>query len=421
MIPGAGKRSYDGDETTLNMVGNLWRSYANNQENAEGDVIETFIYDRLGNVLEYQQVVQDYGPTPSTLSYTYNSAGMLLTITDNETELTVTRSYNPLNQLVRIIGTLNTIDTVLVDYTYTQEGYVQRVDLMSLEAVISRQYQYMPTGWPLTINDDNFHEALQYTTGSCEGDGYYNGAIANQSIEYKTGEILTDDYCFQVDYLNRVAVANSNTSNTWGMDANNNFLTHTINGVTRTYTITADTNQLASITADDDSLNRSYTYTAAGETATVQDDKDHTTLMQLTYSKGNGLPQTIVRPVDDITVSLTYNSDNRRVLKTSEESSGEISQRFYLYGTGSKPTLEVDMHSIADSAKRYIHLPGIRVIFCDGTFYFALQDHLGSTERSSISPLTSLVNITTMYMAIPISSNLLPFPMIICIPIRNMM
>jgi RHS repeat-associated protein len=164
------------------------------------------------------------------------------------------------------------------------------------------------------------------------------------------------------------------------MDPNSNFETHVINNVTRSYTTTANTNQLDSITTSDNSFNRSYHYNEAGETDTIEEAGN--TLIQFIYAKGNGLPQTIGLPANsnNDSIGLTYGSDNNRVLKTASLSGETVSQRLYIYGLTGMPTLEIDNNDSIEQIKRYIYIPGATVIFYNNGYYLALTDHLGSTR-----------------------------------------
>jgi RHS repeat-associated protein len=164
------------------------------------------------------------------------------------------------------------------------------------------------------------------------------------------------------------------------MDANSNFSTHAINDVTRAYTTTLNTNQLASITTSDNSFNRAYTYTESGQTETIQDASN--ILMQFIYNKGNSLPQTIDLPgnTTNDTIAFTYSPDNTRVLKIASLAGQTVSQRLYIHGLAGKPTLEIDQSNSTEQVKRYIYIPGAAVIFYNNSYYLALKDHLGSTR-----------------------------------------
>lgn len=380
----ASKFRYDGDGSTDNMVGNLWQSFANNHEKSDGDVFEIYAYDRLGNVIRYELVVTDYRSESQFIEYTYNPGGAQISSTDSLTLLKVENTYNPLGQLIKVMGKgSDNIESELVNYAYNQEGNIEKMVIMPVSGTttLSRQYEYLPIGWMKTISDPTLDETLGYTEGSCDNQGYYTGAIANQKVQYKQGHQLTDAYCFKIDYLNRIATANnSTTANSWEMDGNSNFINHKINSVTRSYVTKSTANQLESVMADDASFARNYFYTEAGEVKTIK-DKDQT-LMQIEYHKDNGLPRNIGLPRNTTsdTLLFAYGPGNQRVLKTAILSNQTVAQRLYIDGLSDVPTVEIDHKDGTTQIKRYISLPGTTIIFYNNRYYFALKDHLGSTR-----------------------------------------
>lgn len=384
---------YNGNDTTPNMIGNLWQSYAYN--NAPEDVIESFSYNRLNNVLSSSRIVKNYSTSKEyIINYSYSCIGRHLTTTDNITELTISKFYNSLGQLINIISNKGNITNNLANFAYDQEGRIENATILPLNngnsPLIERQYTYN-SRWVDTIKDNNLIEKLQYTQGSCNKKGYYSGVIANQSFQYNTGEQATDQYCFTADYLKRILTANNQSeTNSWKMDDNSNFITHTKNSVIKTYTLVENKNQLYSVIASDGSINNIYTYSENGGIFSIS--SNNTTLMQFSYYDGNGLPQIINLPSNASldTVFLEYSPDNKRTLKTTSLKENTVSQRLYIHGCSSMPALEIDKSNNIEQVKRYIYIPGVTIIFYEDEFYFISKDHLGST-RSIINQSNNII------------------------------
>ena len=374
---------HDGDDSTPNMVGNTWKSHSNNKETTDGDISEQFKYDQQGNITNHSYNINDYGSKNYDLNYTYNCAGMHTSNKDSVTGLINDVSYNTLNQITGVSATLNSVRTNLSAYSYTQTGHLAKTTLLPSDnntSILDRNYTYMSTEWPKAIDDNNMTENLQYTQESCDNKGYYTGAIANQSIEYKTGQTQTDEYCFIVDYLNRITTANnSKSSDTWAQDSNGNVESHTIDNVTRSYTTMPNGNRLQSISSTDKSFERSYGYTNNGQISTIKDE--NSTLKTIDYYKASNLPQKIAINNDNKDISFQYSSQDERSLKTVTSSNGQKSQCLYIHGLSHLPTIEINKDEDENEiVKRFIHLPGCVALLYEGKYYFVSQDHIGSTR-----------------------------------------
>ncbi|QUM85219.1 RHS repeat-associated core domain-containing protein [Moritella sp. 28] len=380
---GDGRKHWFGDDGRMtNMLDKLWKTISNNRDTFRGDIYESYNYNRMGNATQCQQILTEPENCTYVIDYTYNSAGCLLTTTDSVTNLTVAHTYNPLGQLIRVDSkTPQSESRRLANYSYTQEGDLAQVGLLPVNntAMATRDFSYLPTGWISNINDDCIDQTLQYTEAGCDGDGYYTGAIAKQSVQYKKGVQQDDDRCFTVDYLNRIESAkNSSTTDQWSMDANGNFESHAINDAIHSYTTKTDSNRLASIQGD--TFNRTLTYTENGEVDTITDGNG--TQMQFAYSRGNGLTNTISLPGNNThdQVDYHYNANNQRVIKQVTLDQDSVLQRTYIHGLANNPIVEIDKVDGKNKIKRYIHLPGCTVIYYDNQYFVALKDHLGSTR-----------------------------------------
>jgi RHS repeat-associated protein len=365
---------YDGDDTTPNMLGRIWYSLANNHTTQNGDVKETFTYDKAGQVLTQNSTVNSTPPRSCVLSYTYNPAGRQLTTTDDQTKLTAWYEYNAVGQLTTLSSTTDQVmHTQLAKFTYTQEGAIENYRLLpdNPTPILERSYHYNSPGWLEKTEDAQLSEALQYTQGACDNGGYYGGAIAHQAIDYKQGQPTQEASCYTVDYRNQIITAGKQS---WQTDANGNFTQHTVDNTARAYTLFPGTNQLQSITTPDQSFTRQYQYNEIGEIHLL---KGHPLVgMSFAYYRGSNRLQNI-RLAGDQSVdqlSFGYGPGNQRVYKVATLAGKVVSQLTYFGG------VEIYQDAERQEVKRYLSVPGATLIFYQGNYYVALKDHLNSTR-----------------------------------------
>nr|AYC64264.1 hypothetical protein [Pseudobryopsis hainanensis] len=362
---------YDGDDSTPHMLGNLWKAFTANGD-AENPLLEVFEYDRL-NCLTACQTTQSSGFIVK-LHSTYNCRGILETTQDDQTNLTISRRYNPLGQLVQLDGSADELTIPTVQYSYSASGMVQSMELNTeSESVFQRTLNYNSTQWLTQIQDPSFQEQLSYTSNSCDSAGYYNGNIAGQSIQ------LTDqtqqESCFEVDEWNRlVAAQNQSVSELWEIDASNNFKKWTTDSVTRTFETVTNRNQLLAI--HENEKQSSYTYTPNGETDSISHDNQ---TIQFVYSSGNGVLKRVQRLSTEWT-EFEYNGENLRSSKFIYSNSQLVSQRLYAYHESEKPCLIVDQMGNETKTLRLVNALFLTIAFDGQKSYFALPDHLGSTR-----------------------------------------
>jgi RHS repeat-associated protein len=368
---------YDGDDTTPNMLGRIWYSLANNQGSLQGDVKDTFTYDQSGKVLTKSTALTGTTTRSCTLSYTYNSSGSVLTMTDDNTQLTTLYEYNPLGQLINLSSTTDQVTTQLASFTYTQEGAIANYGLLpdNNTPVLERSYTYNSPGWLDVQEDASFSESLQYTQGSCDNSGYYGGTIASQAIAYTEGQPSTQSSCYTVDYCNQIIAAGTQS---WAIDGNGNFSSHTVNGTARTYTLVPGNNQLQSITTDDQSFSRNYQYNEIGHISQMQGNA--ISALSFTYYDGSNKLKNIDIAANSAVDQLLfgYGPDNSRVYKAASLAGNIQSQQAYFNGVGGG--VEIYEGGTLQEVKRYIPLPGVVIIYYNDTHYFALKDHLNSTR-----------------------------------------
>lgn len=369
------RRVYDGDDQTPAMVGRLWQALANNPDQASALVTDTFGYDRLGGVLTKTRQSAAFTPGQSyTLENTYDSLGTLTSTRDNVTGLLVTWTYNPRGQVLDIAGGVNGRTLDLAAYAWTQEGRIATVDLLPSggTSLAQRQFSYNAPDWRLGSDDPTFSEALEYVSGSCQGAGYYSGAVAHQTVTYKDGQAGTQDDCFTVDALSQITAAGSGAhARTWTIDDNGNFQTRVRGAVTDSYSYPSSTsNQVQSVTSSDGQLQRSYLYGPTGDVQTITGPAGS---MQFTYSRATGRVTSVSLP--GASVVYTYDPSGQRTLRTT--TGGSAGQSFTL--SEQRSLLQLP-GSDAASAVRYIVASGLVIAFTQGQYYFGLLDHLGSTR-----------------------------------------
>lgn len=285
-----------------------------------------------------------------------------------------------LGQIDTVTGTQGSTTTKLASYQYLPSGAIDTLILMPDTTAFTRQYQYLPNDWPTSVQDKAIQETLQYTQEACDGTGYYNGATAYETVQYKQGQAITSAQCFTIDHLNRLTTANTDEKKqSWQLDDNGNFTTHQVNDTTYTYHLKSPTNQLQSINSSDGQFERQYGYTANGQIDAIQ--MGSTTLLSLDYNRWNGLPESMTNDQGQ-TLSFTYNPDNLRVVKQVHQGQTQVSQTRYVIGLSGLPVVEVDETSTQSDTKRLIGLPGATLIYyaTNQQYYWALTDHLGSTR-----------------------------------------
>jgi RHS repeat-associated protein len=360
------RRTYDGDATTPNMVGHLWKTFGNSAGQQNADFTEVYALDVAGNIVSQTRQVTEYN-SGQAVSYqqTFDRTGTLLTATDSATNLTTTNVYNALGQITAVTGQVGGGGaTPLLQYAYTQEGKLLSVRVGS---ALTREYSYNSPSWVTGITDPASSESLTYTTGSCQSGGFWNGDVASQTT--KLGSAPAESNCFNVDSLDRIVQAGSGASEiTWQIDDNGNFQTVVDAGVTRTYTYVPGTDQLQSGTTSDHSYDRSYLYNGSGNVTTISSGS--TQVAALTYSPGMNIVQSVTTP--SATITYQYDTAGQRTLKTV---TGTNASQTFLFPVGNS-----SLQITAGTALRYVDFFGVRIAFTNGTYYFGLTDHLGSTR-----------------------------------------
>lgn len=371
---------YDGNDETENLVGRQFQGIANNSENEIGDVVETYYYSRTGQTLREVLSATAYDQQAYFVESTYTASGLPLSVFDSVTKVTKTNHYNSLGQIVTIVAQLDEQEPLtLARLSYEQNGQLSNLTALPDQPtpLFVRSYRYLSPGWLESMDDAFFSESLQYTQGSCQNSGYFNGTIANQGVSYRTEQPRSEDFCFSVDSLNRMLIANKEgEQNQWVMDANSNITQYTHNDSVYNYTFESNGNRLASVTAENQDFEKSYQYTPNGNIDTISQGSQ--VLSNFLYFSGKGQVQNI-EPVTNAlirNVAYQYNGNNGRVLKTVNFEDGAASQSLFVGGG----LLQLDKSSGHETSRRFLALNSISAFYDQGRYYFILSDHLGSTR-----------------------------------------
>ena len=362
---------YDGDDLTPNMLGNLWKIQTANG-NSESPLLEIFEYDAL-NCLTSTQMTFESGLT-ATIHSSYNCCGILQNISDSETHLSSTRSYNALGQLQEVTNWTSDRTVSTIKYSYNAFGSIFNIELYtpnSQTPVLERNLQYNSPQWLREMEDSTFQQILNYEQNVLEEFQYYNGNIGGQQIQFSDG--TSNSYSYQIDEWNRLIQSqNGDSHEIWQIDGNNNFESWTTNANTRIFTTTTPGNQL--VTIEGEGIQANYSYTKSGEITSVQQSDQN---VQFSYYEGQGPLHKLTKSEMEW-VEYGYNGNNLRTLKSIYSQSQLMAKYHYIYHNSEKPQLLIETES--GNTLRFEELPYLNLIFQNDTDWYACKDHLGSTR-----------------------------------------
>nr|AYC64514.1 hypothetical protein [Pseudoderbesia arbuscula] len=363
---------YDGDDSTPNMLGNLWQTETANNESV---IVENFSYDFLNCPITCQRTIDD--SLLIELKAIYNCCGVLAKTSDNQTNLEILHYYNSLGQLIKLTSSLNQGIISSTHYSYTASGLIQTLQIQNPELespFFDRDFTYNSPDWLTNLQDSSFKETLTYNSGSIENTGYYTGKIASQSIQLNETDYGTSN--FKVDQWNRLIQSkNSSLEENWEIDLNNNFQSWTSNSITRIFETIENRNQVLSIQQNDQKTN--YTYQLNGDIKSISNNEKST---QFAYYKGTSCLQTL--ECSDTKVQFEYNGENLRATKTLYSESVITDQWFYFYNDNDsgKPRLIIHKNDSTMTPLSLSTHPFVNILSDGEKIYFALKDHLDSTR-----------------------------------------
>ena len=333
------KRSiFDGNGSNPYLVGRLWRVLSSNQGDGNTDVEEVYDYDEFGNVASKTLTVTGYAA--QTVRYQYDNIGNITTIhypDDSSNNIPeVVYRYNSLGETIAI-GTPQNIQR-FATYSYNADGSLATTNLNN--GGIQRNLNYNSPGWPTRIGNEKadnslvMEKSLAYTENGYQGSGYYNGNIAKNSLNYGTWENAPPsyDYQYQYDKLGRLEVAQNpqNDQASLGVDQpttydiNGNIETLKRGDTTNEYEYIENTDKVNAVSNDSEPQN--YTYDANGNVKSAS----HRQISNIDYDPLSQLT-TQIQLEEETSVSFKYNGEDQRVLKTSQDNSGnQTAAKLYL-------------------------------------------------------------------------------------------
>ncbi len=378
------KRSiFDGDGSNPYLIGRLWRVLSSNQGDGNTDVEEVYDYDEFGNVASKTLTVTGYAA--QTVRYEYDNLGNVIKVhypDDSNSIPEVVYRYNSLGETIAIGTAQNT--QRFATYTYNADGSLATTNLNNRG--IQRNLNYNSPGWPTRIGNEKadnslvMEQSLAYTEDGYQGSGYYNGNIAKNSINYGTWDNAPSsyDYQYQYDQLGRLEVAQNpqNEQASLGVDQpttydlNGNIETLKQGDTTNEYEYVQNTDKVNEVSNESEPQN--YTYDANGNVKSAS----HRQISNIDYDPLSQLT-TQIQLEGETSVFFKYDGGDRRVLKTSQDSSEtQTAAKLYIHGLNDYPLLEV-----SDQPVQYIYgLSGLVALVNDGKVYTVLKDHLGSTR-----------------------------------------
>lgn len=363
------RNHYDSDgQGTPNLVGRVWRVETNNGDTADADVVETFTYSVGGDVLTKSLLCTSFDAQPRTVTYRYTNTGSVAQISLGGPEPDTVYAYDRLDRATAV-GTPQSAD-YYASYQYdANDAIVEEKLNPGGPQPVDRSISQTPTGWPQSLNDRTFREALTYTSGGVDGAGYWNGNVASMNT---AAAVPNGDYAFRFlnDSYDRLTVAqNTTATESLTYDDNGNIQTWA-NQTTRTFVYENGTNRLKN--TDGDLAAQTYEYDADGNTVASPLKR-----MTIAYDAVTNAT-TSVKTADGSSLQFTYGEKSTRVLK--RDGSGK-NQRLYVRGTNARPLLEEKHGEGAGGRATYIYGPsGLIGMRQDDAVWSIIKDHLGSTR-----------------------------------------
>jgi large repetitive protein len=371
-------RTYDGDGTILNRMGNLvtvtvyesgtqrpalttsfdydaaMRLQALTTCYATGEIFTTTLtYDNLGNRLSIVY------PSGYRLDYVRDCVGRITAIRDAAGATLGTWQYDPADRIV---------------------GETLRPGTSS---EVSTGFSFNPPGWIEAIDSTLLTERLSYTSGGYQSAGYYNGRIASQSVTLcvppAAGFVPTLLFRLAYDDLGRLAVAQASDGETplpalsLGLptpityDANGNFLTVPTGSGTQKYSYQPGTDRVVNTTGGTE---QAFAYDAGGAvTAAAPRGISH-----IDYDAAIRRPVAI-ETAGHGTLTLQYDHRGNRVAKKTA-----AERTLYIRGDSGWPLAEVT-DSAPGQTTNYLYGPaGLFGIERNGQLLGVLRDHLKSSR-----------------------------------------
>ncbi|MCL5035150.1 MAG: DUF6443 domain-containing protein, partial [Bacteroidetes bacterium] len=361
-----------------NLVGRIYQALTNNNSGDTADVIETFSYDRYGDVTSVSQKITDWNSsTAYPTYYDYDKVGRVTQIDyppSSYNQDSVTYVYD---QVGRVTQVGQGAGAPFANYTYNNEGEMATEIFNPGGTPQTRTYSYDPEGRLTGIDNSLFSEHMTYTSGGYNNnEGFYHGLMASDSVFYYSGGPSALGYKFQYDNFGRLAAAdNSLSSMDVGVgspttyDPNGNITTvQRGTAGTLSYNYYAGTNRLQNT----GSGGNQYVYDPSGNMTSST-----AAGLSYTYDPFTALASQISSSVTSDVITLEYGGAEQRVYK-SEATSSSTTTTIYLHGGLSYPI----MQKMSDGSERlYVYGPtGLIAMRLYTSWYYVHKDHLGSVR-----------------------------------------
>lgn len=399
--PGWRKRYlFDGAQAGQHSIGRVYQVQVNSGDDSSV-VTETYAYDIFGNT-STRSVVAATVPRQS-VEYRFDNAGNITSIgyppAPNGGGLTVDYRINRLNQ-VEAIARGGNFETPLASFSYQANGRPLGQQLSLGERGAARLgFSFNAPLWISAIHatDDDgatlFGESLAYAGQGVGDAGYYDGSVAAAGYRFAAGTLPDNQFAYAYNELGQLTQAESTLDAGLDLgvpapvryDPNGNFISATLGATVRDYEYAAGTQQVARVrNAADQALLASYSYDANGNALTSESAASPFAgahRLAFAYDAGTAMTSSITDKVADARLDFTYDSYDRRLVKTVTLGDAACMRKVYVRGMNALPLLELSADAAGTSATHYIYGPGgLVAMLRDGACYGIIKDHLGSVR-----------------------------------------
>ncbi|NGP89044.1 RHS repeat domain-containing protein [Fodinibius halophilus] len=369
------KYSYNGDEKTLNDLGQLTKIEV--MSPAEEDTVEVEVLHHFNDRQKLSEVVLNLTAENSTFTtrYDYDNLGNLKGTTyPSGLDLTYVR-----DEVGRVAKITDTEGNVLLETTYNAGDQVlKETNKINPSNPLTTNYSYNSQGWITQINGPQIIENITYIKGGYNGKGFYDGNVASNSIQLdlpSTNKVPSElTYRFDYDNAYRVAVADcllgDKEASQWSLgldtpvtyDANGNFLK--VDSETYEY---EDGTDFVKNTAGSDKVD--FTKDENGATISALPRGITQILRDIYSSKANS-----IETKSNGTIRFTYDDKEKRVMKKSSQKTRTYSRN--IVGA----VLEETTHSNGnDQTKDFLYGPsGLFGLKTASELHAVQKDHLKS-------------------------------------------
>lgn len=364
-----------------NMVGRLYQVLTNNN-NSGADVIESFTYDRYGNIASVSQECTDFNSSTTYVTgYKHDLIGRVIEIDYPASwfpwgNVSVGYQYDQVGRVTQV-GQVG--GNPFANYTYDNKGQMatEVLNPNGGAGAQTRTFGYHVKGWLTSITNSLFTEQMTYDYGGNNNQGFYHGLMASDAVSYCNNNPTSLSYTFQYDNFGRLVVANNpslaamnvgaNYPTTY--DKNSNIKTmQRGTGSNQSYNYYPNTNELQNTGGSN------YSYDVTGNMAQSNPNQS----LQMTYDPFT--QQTMSIANNNYFYIYEYGGAKQRIY-SSYHSGGTTTQLLYLHGANEYPLMEKNGGN--GTERVYIYGPtGLIAMYLNpaSSYYYVHKDHLGSVR-----------------------------------------